>query len=72
MPLVDLEKTGKNIQRLRKANNMSVKELQMVFGFENPQAIYKWQQGRCLPTIDNLMIMADVFKVRIEDIIVMK
>lgn len=46
MPMVDLKKTGENINRLRVKNNMSVKELQDVFGFTTPQAIYKWQHGQ--------------------------
>jgi hypothetical protein len=49
-----------------------VKELQNIFGFNNHMSIYKWQQGKCLPTIDNLVILADVFGVRIEEILVIK
>ena len=37
---------------------MSVRELQEAFGFETPQAIYKWQHGTALPTIDNLVILS--------------
>ena len=49
---------------------MSVKDLQDIFGFTNPQAIYKWQQGQALPTIDNMAVLASVFSVKIDDIIV--
>lgn len=49
---------------------MTVKELQEVFGFATPQAIYKWQHGTAMPTIDNLVILAAVFGCRIDDIIV--
>lgn len=69
-PQIDLKKTGDNIKRLRKAKNLSVSDLQQHFGFESPQAIYKWQWGETLPTIDNLIILAMVFDVRIEDILV--
>jgi len=27
----------------------------MIFGFETPQAVYKWQKGIALPTVDNLV-----------------
>ena len=56
MPVIDTAETGKNIQRLRKLRNLSVKDLQTVFGFETPQAIYKWQHGTALPSVDLSLI----------------
>ena len=70
MPVVDMAATGANILQLRIANDMTVKDLQGVFGFATPQAIYKWQQGRDLPTVDNLVILAAVFRVTVDDILV--
>ena len=51
-PTIDLMRTGANIVRLRKAAGLTVHDLQMVFGFNSPQAIYKWQNGAALPTVD--------------------
>ncbi len=48
----------------------SVKDLQDIFGFATPQAIYKWQHGTAMPTVDNLVVLAAVFHARIDDIIV--
>lgn len=45
LPAIDMKKTGENINRLRKQAGLSVKDLQGIFGFATPQAIYKWQQG---------------------------
>jgi len=42
----------------------------MVFGFNSPQAIYKWQNGTALPTVDNLIVLAALLNVRIDDILV--
>lgn len=70
-PIIDMEKTGQNILRLRKKKNLSVKEMQIIFGFETPQAIYKWQHGTTLPTIDNLVILSIIFNVSIEEILVL-
>jgi transcriptional regulator with XRE-family HTH domain len=58
LPTINMVKTGQNIIRLRKAQGLSVKDLQDVFGFTTPQAIYKWQQGTALPTVDNLVVLA--------------
>lgn len=70
MPTIDMVETGKNIERLRKLAGISVRDLQNVFGFGTPQAIYKWQHGTAMPTIDNLVVLADVLQVRIDDILV--
>ena len=49
-PVIDLVATGENITRLRKDRGLTVRDLQNWFGFEEPQAIYKWQKGKSLPT----------------------
>ncbi len=68
-PSIDMVATGQNIVRLRKAAGLSVKDLQDIFGFATPQAIYKWQRGTAMPTIDNLVALAIVFQVKMDDII---
>ena len=70
LPTIDMTGTGQNINRLRKQAGLSVKDLQDIFGFATPQAIYKWQQGVALPTIDNLVVLAAVLQVRLDDILV--
>ena len=70
IPTIDLALTGANIVNLRKAAGLSVHDLQMVFGFNSPQAIYKWQNGAALPTVDNLIVLAALFNVLIDDILV--
>ena len=70
IPVIDMVKTGQNIIILRKKAGLSVRDLQDAFGFGTPQAIYKWQQGLALPTIDNLVALAALLDVAIDDIIV--
>ena len=69
-PVVDMTATGKNITQMRKNAGLSVKDLQDIFGLSTPQAIYKWQRGTAMPTVDNLVVLATVFGVTIDDIIV--
>jgi transcriptional regulator with XRE-family HTH domain len=69
-PRIDMVETGKNIERLRKEKNLTVKQIQEIFGFESPQAIYKWQWGDSLPTIDNLLVLAYLFGVSLSSILV--
>ncbi|MBO6241920.1 MAG: helix-turn-helix transcriptional regulator [Butyrivibrio sp.] len=70
IPAIDMAATGRNITKLRQDAGLSVKDLQMLFGFTTPQAIYKWQHGTAMPTIDNLVVLAVVFDVLIDDIII--
>jgi ribosome-binding protein aMBF1 (putative translation factor) len=70
MPTINMVATGKNIERLRKMAGVSVRDLQDVFGFATPQAIYKWQHGTAMPTIDNLVVLAAFLQVKIDDILV--
>ena len=57
-PVIDPVATGMNIIRLRQERGLSVRDLQVFFGFEEPQAIYKWQRGKvcrpltiCMPSV---------------------
>lgn len=70
MPIVDMIQTGQNIGRLRKQAGLSTAQLQNALGLSSPRAIFKWQRGDCLPTVDNLVVMAALFGVRIDDILV--
>ena len=70
LPVINMVATGQNITRLRKQAGLSVSNLQQIFGFTTPQAIYKWQRGTALPTVDNLVILAAVFNTNINHILV--
>jgi len=70
IPVINPAATGLNIARLRKQRGLSVRDLQTVLGFATPQAIYKWQTGASLPTVDNLVILSAVLRVPIDDILV--
>lgn len=69
-PVIDPVATGENIMRLRKERGMTVKDLQAYFGFEEPQAIYKWQKGKALPSVDNLYALGALLEVPMDDILV--
>ena len=69
-PVIDLVATGENIRRLRLERGMTVRDLQNYFGFEEPRAIYKWQKGESLPTVDNLYALGTLFEVPMEQILI--
>lgn len=71
-PTIDMKRTGRQIERLRRSRGLSVRDLQNYFGFEYPQAIYKWQWGESLPSVDNLFALAKLLRVPMQDLLVEK
>ena len=69
IPFINTVATGQNIDHLRIEAGMSVKDMQAVFGFATPQAIYKWIHGTSMPTIDNRVILAAMFDVTMDEIV---
>ena len=72
MPFINTAAAGRNIDRLRAEAGLSVRDIQMVFGFATPQAIYKWIHGTSLPTIDNMVILAAILDVTLDEIVVVE
>lgn len=64
------KKTGERIRKLLLEKGYTIREIQGAFGFENPQAIYKWLSGKSLPSIDNFIILSRLLHTSIEDILV--
>ena len=71
-PVIDMKKTGENIKRLREAHNISVTDVQQFLGLADPQAVYQWQRGICLPTVDHLCALSHLFGITMNDILILK
>jgi transcriptional regulator with XRE-family HTH domain len=69
-PIIDMKATGERIRQLRKERGIKVSELTEYMGFNEPQAIYKWQRGESLPTVDNLYALSKILNTKIEDILI--
>lgn len=69
-PVIDPIASGVNITRLRNARGLTVRDLQAYFGFEDPRAIYKWQRGQTLPSVDNLYALSAILQVPMDEILV--
>ena len=70
LPSINMAATGNNITQMRRRAGMTVQDLQNIFGFSSPQAIYKWQRGDAMPTLDNLVILASVFDTTLDAIVI--
>jgi len=69
-PVIDSYATGERIRQLRIKNHLRVEDICDFMQFESVQAVYKWQSGKSLPSVDNLYALSKLFKVPVEDIIV--
>lgn len=69
-PTVNLKAIGVNIIKLRTEQGITVRQIQEYFGFEQPQAIYKWQRGESLPSVDNLFALSRLLNTTIDKILV--
>lgn len=71
-PVIDLAATGRNILSLRQKKGLTVRDMQKWFNFEEPRAIYKWQSGQSLPSVDNLYALSVLLDIPIEEILITK
>ena len=72
MPTVNRKATAVNIRRLMDKAGISVADVQEAMMFEYPQAIYKWLQGRNLPSLDNMVILAHLLHVTVDEIVILE
>ncbi|MBO4629091.1 MAG: helix-turn-helix transcriptional regulator, partial [Treponema sp.] len=68
-PVIDVCATSKNLKSLREGRGISVSEIQKMFGMENPQSVYNWEnpEKKYLPCLDNLVFLAKIYKVSLDD-----
>lgn len=72
IPTINVEETGMRIDVLIHESEYSVRDISERLGFETPQAVYKWMQGKTLPKLDNLVALAGILDVSIDDILVIE
>ncbi len=68
-PVLDPQATGRRIKEIRTRKHISVNDICEYMGFENPQAVYKWQRGETLPSVDNLYALSRLFDTSIDNIL---
>lgn len=71
-PSIDPVATGARIKELRIQMQLSVRDISRYMGFEEPQAVYKWQRGESLPTIDNLYALSKLLNTSMDNIVIGK
>ena len=71
-PVLDLDATGTKIKTLMKQREITPRQLQILLNFPYVQTVYNWFAGKNMPTLDNLVVLAKVLNVAMDDIVVTK
>ena len=66
---IDMIKTGQKIRELRIKKAITAENLAEMMGITS-QAVFRWQNGKALPSLDNMLLLASIFEVMVEDIVV--
>jgi transcriptional regulator with XRE-family HTH domain len=53
-----------------KDKGITARELQIIMDFPYVQTIYNWFAGKNMPTIDNLVVLAKILAVPMDDLVV--
>lgn len=72
IPYINMEKTGDNLRKLFKENGYSVKQIQDYLCLGSNQSVYSWLVGRNLPALDNLVALAWLLEVSLDELIVIE
>ena len=74
IPVIDVPATSKRLKELRESHNITVAQIQKLLGMENPQSIYTWENAneKYLPRLDNLVALAKLYNVSLDELIVIK
>ena len=69
-PVIDMTATGRKIKTLMGQRGISARELQAIMGFPYVQTIYNWFTGKNMPTIDNLVVLAQILGTSVDALLV--
>ena len=69
-PVLDLASTGAKIKSVMKDKGITARDLQIIMDFPYVQTIYNWFAGKNMPTIDNLVVLAKILAVPMDDLVV--
>jgi len=63
--------TGLRIKQIMKEKNVGIRDVSRVLNISF-QAVYRWQKGEVLPTLNNLFMLAQILGTDVDDLLVEK
>lgn len=70
--IIDTEKTATTIKQLCKDKGLTPKMIAETLSLSSVTAVYKWYSAQALPSIDNLVQLAKLLEVTLDDIVQVK
>lgn len=71
-PVIDPKATGENILRRRLELGYSVLDVQKYLNLACPQAVYHWQKGRALPSLENMYALSVLLEKPVNELVAEK
>lgn len=69
---IDPIKTGAKIKMMLKAAGYEVRDVQQYLYLACPQSIYRWFQGKILPSVEHLCALSRLLNVHMEELLVLQ
>ena len=69
--LINIRETGHHLKMLCEQNNVTAALIQNIFQFKSPQTIYRWFRGETLPSVEYLLILAELFNQPLEELLIL-
>jgi Predicted transcriptional regulators len=69
MGIIDIKQTGKKLKGISLEHGYTADKLSVKLGFSRA-TVFKWFAGDTIPRIDTLVILASMFDVKIDDLVV--
>lgn len=70
IPLIDKEKTGKQIRKYMNLRGLTVQDVKTYLSLGCVQSVYHWLDGQSLPSLDNLYALSELLQVPMDLLIV--
>lgn len=68
-PMINKKATGINLRRLMDQRGLAVKDVQQYLHLGSVQSVYHWLNGVCLPSVDNLYALSQLFQIPVDDML---
>ena len=71
-PNIDMIQTGLKLKMYIDNSGMSVKDIQEYLHLSCPQPIYRWINGKILPSVVHLLMLSELFGTHMEELLAKK
>lgn len=71
MKFIDITATSQRLREMRVEQDLKATYVAARLCV-SPGAVSRWEQGKCLPGIDRLVNLADIYGCRVEDLLVIR